>query len=121
MSAPTWGAALMKTIAAVVSVYGQGSHSDVLLGKFLPGRGIPLDDGFHPLRVKLVALYIEQQPGVTRGGVSPPVETGGWLDIGVALAAEHGVPVYSSIRQALCCGGDKLAVDGVLMIGEHGD
>ena len=31
----------MKTIAAVVSVYGQGSHSDVLLGKFLPGRGIP--------------------------------------------------------------------------------
>ena len=53
----TWGAALMKTIAAVVSVYGQGSHSDVLLGKFLPGRGIPLDDGFHPLRVKLVALH----------------------------------------------------------------
>jgi len=42
-------------------------------------------------------------------------------DIGVALAEQHGVPVYPSIRQTLCCGGEQLAVDGVLMIGEHGD
>eukprot|EP01050_Picozoa_sp_SAG11_P003761 SAG11_NODE_220_length_12154_cov_92.233347_10_plen_584_part_00 len=95
-------------IAAVVTVYRQGSHADVLLGKFLPGRGIPLDDGFHELRVELVGLYIDQI-----GSQGP--------DIGVALAEAHGVPVYPSIRQTLCAGGEQLAVDGVLMIGEHGD
>lgn len=92
----------------MVTVYRQGSHADVLLGKFLPGRGIALDDGFHELRVELVAIYIDQI-----GSQGP--------DIGVDLAEEHGVPVYPSIRQALCCGGAQLAVDGVLMIGEHGD
>ena len=31
------------------------------------------------------------------------------------------MPVYRSIRAALTLGGDDLAVDGVLLIGEHGD
>ena len=57
--------------------------------------------------MELVGIYIDQ---IGSQGV----------DIGVPLAEQHGVPVYPSIRQALCCGGDKLAVDGVLMIGEHG-
>jgi hypothetical protein len=30
------------------------------------------------------------------------------------------VPIYSSIREALCLGGNTLAVDGVVIIGEHG-
>jgi hypothetical protein len=49
-----------KRIAAVVTWYTPGSHSDVLVGKFLPGRGIALDDGFHELRVELVSIYIDQ-------------------------------------------------------------
>ena len=57
--------------------------------------------------MELVGIYIDQ---IGSQGV----------DIGVPLAEQHGVPVYPSIRQALCCGGDRLAVDGVLMIGEHG-
>ena len=61
---------------------------------------------FHPLRVELVSFYIDQFPE---------------NDIGRALAKEHGVPIYSSINQALCCGGGELAVDGVIMVGEHGD
>jgi hypothetical protein len=36
-----------KKIAAVLTWYIPGSHSDVLVGKFLPGRGIALDDGFY--------------------------------------------------------------------------
>jgi len=42
-------------------------------------------------------------------------------DVGLALAEEHGIPRYGSISAALCLGGKELAVDGVLIIGEHGD
>lgn len=42
-------------------------------------------------------------------------------DMGRQMAAEHGVPIYNSIPKALTLGGDALAVDGVLLIGEHGD
>jgi hypothetical protein len=42
-------------------------------------------------------------------------------DIGCAIAEEFDVPMYGSINQALTLGGKELAVDGVLLIGEHGD
>ena len=61
--------------------------------------------------------YIDQTPE----GPPEEGEQYGTGDVGVQLAAEHGVPIYSSINQALCCGGSELAVDGVIMIGEHGD
>ena len=73
--------------------------------------------GFHPLRVDLVSIYIDQCPK------GEPVEDSLWGtgDIGTELAATHGVPIYSSINLALCCGGSELVVDGVILIGEHGD
>ncbi|MFG0333133.1 MAG: twin-arginine translocation signal domain-containing protein [Maioricimonas sp. JB049] len=36
-------------------------------------------------------------------------------------ATRLNMPMYETIAEALTCGGDKLAVDGVLLIGEHGD
>ena len=33
-------------------------------------------------------------------------------------AAEFGFTLYNDIAEALCCGGDQLAVDAVLIIGE---
>ena len=57
-------------------------------------------------RVELVSIYLDQVDE---------------RDIGVGLAAEHNVPIYPSIRQALTLGGNELAVDGVILIGEHGD
>src|SRR6266478_9705567 len=38
-----------------------------------------------------------------------------------ALAKEHGFAISKDVAGALTLGGDKLAVDGVLLIGEHGD
>ena len=38
-----------------------------------------------------------------------------------ARAKEFGFKVYPTIAETLRCGGDKLAVDAVLIIGEHGD
>jgi hypothetical protein len=69
-------------------------------------KGFPTDDGLIKPRVELVSIYLDQIHE---------------NDIGRGLAAEHNVPIYQSIRQALTLGGKDLAVDGVLLIGEHGD
>jgi len=94
----------LKKIAAIVTEYRPGSHADVVVGKFL--QGFPTDDGLLEPRVEIASLFLDQIPEI---------------DMGVAIAAEHGVPVYDSINAALCLGGKELAVDGVLLIGEHGD
>ena len=93
-----------KKIAAIVTEYFTHSHADVMVGKFL--RGFPCDDGLHPPRVEIVSMYLDQ--------VNPH-------DIGLATAAEFKVPVYPSILRALTLGGEKLAVDSVLVVGEHGE
>ena len=91
-------------IAAIVTTYYPASHADVIVTKFL--KGFPTDGGLIPPQVDIASLYIDQIDE---------------RDIGVALAQAHGVPLYPSIRQALTLGGKDLAVDGVLLIGEHGD
>ena len=91
-------------IAAIVTEYFDGSHADVIVTKYL--KGFPTDDGFQVPRVDLVSMYIDQ-----------PTER----DIGHAMAREYDVPVFPSILTALTLGGEELAVDGVLLIGEHGE
>ena len=91
-------------IAAIVTEYFDGSHADVIVTKYL--KGFPTDDGFQVPRVDLVSMYIDQ-----------PTER----DIGHAMARDYDVPVFPSILTALTLGGEELAVDGVLLIGEHGE
>ena len=93
-----------KRIAALITEYQPYSHADVIATKFM--KGFHTDEGFFAPRVELASLYIDQFPD---------------SDIGRSLAAEHGVPIFPSIVQALTLGGKQLAVDGVLLIGEHGD
>ena len=94
----------MKKIAAIVTVYRPRSHADVLVGKFL--HGFPTDDDLQAPRVELASLYVDQVPD---------------NDISAEISEQFGVPIYPSIIGALTLGGDELAVDGVLLIGEHGD
>jgi hypothetical protein len=91
-------------IAAIVTEYRPNSHADVIVGKFL--RGLPCDDALHMPRVEIASLYLDQVNA---------------SDTGLETARAFGVPVFPSIRGALTLGGDALAVDGVLIIGEHGD
>jgi len=93
-----------KKIAAIVTEYFTHSHADVIVTKFL--TGIPADDGMHAPRIEIASMYLDQVND---------------RDIGVQIAKDHGVPIYPSILRALTLGGDKLAVDGVLIIGEHGE
>ena len=90
-------------IAAVVTVYHHNSHADVIVGKVL--EGWQQDGGLGP-DLKLVSLYVDQV---------------GNNDLSVPLAKKHGFLLAKSIREALTCGTDSLAVAGVLAIGEHGD
>jgi len=42
-------------------------------------------------------------------------------DMARRVAGSRNIPLCRTIAEALCVGGDRLAVDGVLSIGEHGD
>lgn len=93
-----------KKIAAIVTAYYPRSHADVVVTKFL--KGIPTDEGLLSPEIDIVSMYLDQVHE---------------RDIGVDMAKAFDVPIYESIPQALTLGGKELAVDGVLIIGEHGD
>src|SRR5207253_980095 len=42
-------------------------------------------------------------------------------DLARERSRRHGVPIYPTIAEALTLGGSRLAVDGVVIIGEHGN
>jgi hypothetical protein len=68
--------------------------------------GYPLRGAWHRPDMKIVSLYVDQKP---QGDQSQE------------RAKEFGFQVYPTIAETLRCGGDKLAVDGVMSIVEHGD
>src|SRR5262249_28717134 len=92
-----------KQIAAIVTEFRPNSHAEVLAGRWL--EGFELNGEAPGPQSKIVALYTDQVPA---------------NDISRKLAEKHKVPIYDTIRETLCRGGAKLAVDGVLIIGEHG-
>jgi hypothetical protein len=91
-----------KKVAAVVTEYKRHSHADVIAGKILEGYNY--DGGAGP-DLKVVAMYVDQFPDG---------------DMSRALARKHGFRLFDTIADALTLGGKELAVDGVLLIGEHG-
>lgn len=91
-------------VAAVVTQYWPKSHADVIVGKLLEGytlHGVPTEP-----RIEVASLYLDQTPA---------------HDTGRALAARCGVPVFDTIGEAMTLGGTGVNVDGVLLVGEHGD
>lgn len=93
----------VKPVAAIVTIYRNNSHADVLVGKILEGWK---QDGGPGPALKLVSLYVDQFPKD---------------DLSVNLAAKHGFRLCKSVDEALTLGTGEIAVDGVLSVGEHGD
>src|SRR5690242_3274029 len=91
-----------KKVAAVVTEYRRHSHADVIVGKILEGYNY--DGGAGP-GLQVAGMYVDQFPAG---------------DMSRALARKHGFRIHDSIAGALTLGGKALAVDGVLLIGEHG-
>jgi hypothetical protein len=93
----------MKRIAVIATVYRYLSHAQHIGDRFLVGY--PRDGSWHKPDMKVVSLYVDQKP---EG------------DQSAARAKEFGFDVYPTVAEALRCGGNRLAVEAVLVIGEHG-
>lgn len=92
-----------KRVAVVASVYWYLSHAYHIAGRFLDGYLV--GDKHHFPEFGIASCYVEQP---TR-------------DLSRDLAKEHGFRIAPTIEDALTLGTGKLAVDGVLLICEHGD
>jgi len=93
-----------KRVAIITTIYRYLSHAQHMGDRFL--IGYPLHGKWHKGDMQVVSLYVDQKP---EGDQSQE------------RAKEFGFKVYPTIAETLRCGGDKLAVDAVLIIGEHGD
>jgi hypothetical protein len=91
-------------VACILNVYFPNSHADVFMSRIL--EGYRLNGQSHRPRVKVVSLFVDQFPV---------------NDMAREEAEEYGVRLYPTIAEALRCGGSKIAVDGVAVIGEHGN
>src|SRR5438132_1284840 len=94
-----------RRLAVVTTAYHYLSHAYHICGRMLHGylRG----PNMHYPDFAIAGMYVDQPNRKD--------------DLSGALAKEHGFTLHKTVAGALTLGGDKLAVDGVLLIGEHGD
>jgi hypothetical protein len=93
-----------KRIACLSSTYHVRSHSDNFITRFLEGYWI--HEKYYEPPFEVASLWMDQ--------IHP-------ADIGNRLAAAYQVRRASSIGDALTLGTGKLAVDGVILVCEHGN
>jgi len=92
-------------IAVVATAWFPLSHADVMVSRWVRPYPGDAEKGWKP-ESRIVSVYLEQRSA---------------RDIGMRFCAENGLPVYDSVAPALTLGGNSLAVDAVLLIGEHGE
>ncbi|MCC6586135.1 MAG: hypothetical protein IT168_05400 [Bryobacterales bacterium] len=93
-----------KRIACISSTYHVRSHSDNFITRLLEGYWI--HEKYYEPQFEVASLWMDQvHPG----------------DIGHRLSKAYGFPVTKSIADALTLGTGKLAVDGVVIVCEHGN
>jgi hypothetical protein len=92
-------------LAAVTTVYRRMAHTQHVIDRYLEGYG--WNGTHHHPEMDLIALYVDQV---------------GADDLSRDRAARFPtMKIYPTIAEALTCGTGKLAVDGVVVVGEHGD
>jgi hypothetical protein len=93
-------------IAVVGTVYRPASHCDVIVSRWIKPLDSDAIHGWTNPKSTIASMFIDQFPE---------------NDMAVETCKRHEIPLYKTIEEALCLGGTSLAVDGVLLIGEHGD
>jgi hypothetical protein len=92
-------------LAGVTTRFFKYSHTQHIIDRFLDGYG--WNGTHHHPEMDLVSLYVDQI---------------GDNDLSRERAARYpSMKMYPTIAEALTLGGDKLAVDGVVLVGEHGN
>jgi len=102
-AAPIFAQPAKKRIACISSTYHVRSHSDNFITRFLEGYWI--HEKFYEPPFTVASLWIDQ--------IHP-------ADIGHRLSHAYNFPVTKSIADALTLNTGKLAVDGVVLVCEHG-
>jgi hypothetical protein len=93
-------------LAAITTTFFKHSHAQHIVDRFLDGYG--WNGVHHRPAMDLVSLYVDQ--------VDPKT------DLSRERAARHpAMKIFPTIPEALTLGGSKLAVDGVVLVGEHGN
>ncbi len=93
-----------KKLVVITTEWRYHSHAWHMAERFLVGY--PINGRWHRPAFDVVSAYVDQFPE---------------KDLARKRSSEFGFKIYPSIAEALRCGGDKMAVDAVLIIGEHGD
>ena len=93
-----------RPIATLTTVYRPMSHAYHIAGRFI--RGYPRESRFHVPKHYVRSLYVDQKPD---------------NDLSQEEAQVYNLRLTKSIPDALTEGSNKLAVEGVLLIGEHGN
>lgn len=93
-----------KKLAVVATIYRENSHADHIAGRFL--KGYTVNGKYHRPNYDVVSMHVEQIGG---------------NDLSRGLSKKYRFRMCKTIREALTLDAGKLAVDGVLLIGEHGN
>ena len=93
-----------KRLAVVTTEWRSHSHAWHMAERFL--NGYPVKGRWHRPPLEVVSAYVDQTPE---------------KDLSRDRAKEFGFTIYPTVAEALRCGGKQLAVDAVLLIGEHGN
>lgn len=92
-------------IAVLASFWGATrSHADWIVNKLIDGYW--WDGVYTPSRVEVVSIYLHQQDT---------------SELGQKVAKAKNIPVYKTVAEAVTLGGQELAVDGVVIVAEHGE
>ena len=112
-------------IAVVATIYFPASHTDVIVSRWLEPRASDADWGWDGPQSRIASLYVAQFPPNDLSQLSEEEwEQGSFSpsdDLARLMAKRHGIPLCETVRDALTLGTGTLAVDGVLLVGEHGD
>jgi hypothetical protein len=93
-----------KRVSAIITEYWEISHADVIITKML--EGFSMDGYKYTSSIEVVSMYVDQFPE---------------NDMSRSISEKYNIPIYDSIEEALLCGGNNFDLDGIIIIGEHGD
>ena len=105
-------------LAIVCTVWYYLTHAQHEGDRF--NHGWAMNGKWHQPEVELVSIYVDQRDPEGTHGDDPNDPDGDYLgDLSYLREKEYpNITVYDTIAEALRCGGDSLAVDAVLIIGE---